>query len=351
MKNLRQTYIDHLASGATKLAYCLRIVRQDGTTFRFTTYDGQLTMLDTGAIYEPQEAVSLDSAVTTDASGSPAKIDLSGALSPNGVSRDDLAAGLFDFAELYLFRTIWDDPREDDEELVKGFFGKTELEDNRFVAEFRSIAAKLDQEIGRVHTPTCDADLGDSRCQVRLSPPEWTASTSYTVREDGDAGSGSVVAPTTENGRHFKCITAGTSGSSEPSWDTTIGNTTSDGGVVWKAFRALTQTDAVASVTSNGEFAGQLSGFPDDWWGGGTVKFTSGANAGIEREVKGYVSGVYELWQAMPFDVAVGDSFTATAGCRKRFDEDCAGKFDNHVNFQGFPHLPGENATNKFGGQ
>ncbi|MDZ4345364.1 MAG: hypothetical protein U1E51_23345 [Candidatus Binatia bacterium] len=31
----------------------------------------------------------------------------------------------------------------------------------------------------------------------------------------------------------FKCTTAGTTGGSEPAWDTTVGNTTSDGSVVW----------------------------------------------------------------------------------------------------------------------
>lgn len=350
MKNLRQAYIDHLSSGTLRLTVCMRIVRRDGTTFRFTDHDRELTMQDTGAVYQPQDSASADSAVTYNADGSPDKIDLMGALVPNGVSRDDIQGGLFDFAEVFIFRTIWDDPMEDDEELMKGRFGTTELEDNRFVTDFTSLASALDQEIGRVHSPVCDANLGDNLCQVRLTPPTWSASTAYNERTDGDAGSGSVVAPSTENGTHQKCITAGTSGSSEPTWNTAIGGTTTDGTVTWEAIRARTQTDTVGAVTGKGVFTGQIS-FPDDWFGGGTVKFTSGANSGIEREVKSYVSGQYTLWAAMPFDVSVGDTFVATAGCRKRFDQDCQQKFENRFNFQGYPHLPGENAVNKFGGQ
>ena len=55
----------------------------------------------------------------------------------------------------------------------------------------------------------------------------WTASTSYSV--------GDYVVPTSENGFVYKCITAGTSGSSEPSWPTTEGATITDGSVEWQA--------------------------------------------------------------------------------------------------------------------
>jgi hypothetical protein len=60
---------------------------------------------------------------------------------------------------------------------------------------------------------------------------QWTASTSYSV--------GQFIVPTTFNsisgstGRVFYCSTAGTSGSSQPTWPTTIGGTVTDGGVTW----------------------------------------------------------------------------------------------------------------------
>lgn len=55
----------------------------------------------------------------------------------------------------------------------------------------------------------------------------WAATTAYVA---GDK----VVAVATPNGTVlFKCTTGGTSGASEPSWDTTPGNTTADGTVTW----------------------------------------------------------------------------------------------------------------------
>ncbi len=47
-----------------------------------------------------------------------------------------------------------------------------------------------------------------------------------------------------------------------------------------------------------------------------------------------------ELWQQMPEPIAAGDTFTVTAGCDKRFAT-CRDRFDNTVNFRGFPHIPG----------
>jgi uncharacterized phage protein (TIGR02218 family) len=38
--------------------------------------------------------------------------------------------------------------------------------------------------------------------------------------------------------------------------------------------------------------------------------------------------------------VEAGDAFTITAGCDKHF-KTCKAKFDNSVNFRGFPHVPG----------
>jgi uncharacterized phage protein (TIGR02218 family) len=43
-----------------------------------------------------------------------------------------------------------------------------------------------------------------------------------------------------------------------------------------------------------------------------------------------------ELRQAMAEGVEAGDAFTITAGCDKHF-KTCKAKFDNSVNFRGFP--------------
>lgn len=44
---------------------------------------------------------------------------------------------------------------------------------------------------------------------------------------------GVYIRPTTANGKLYECTTAGTTGSTEPTWPTTIGNTVADGTAVW----------------------------------------------------------------------------------------------------------------------
>ena len=73
----------------------------------------------------------------------------------------------------------------------------------------------------------------------------------------------------------------------------------------------------------------------------GLVIFTSGENSGYQRRVRSYDSGEYTTDLPFPFDIEVGDEFTAIVGCQKRLTEDCKDRFNNVLNFQGEPHLPG----------
>jgi len=67
---------------------------------------------------------------------------------------------------------------------------------------------------------------------LKLWPETWQSSTAYTV--------GDVVKASTYDSHAYKCTTAGTSGGSEPTWDTDNGDTTSDGTVTWTTFDSKT---------------------------------------------------------------------------------------------------------------
>jgi hypothetical protein len=56
-------------------------------------------------------------------------------------------------------------------------------------------------------------------------PNDWAASTAYSL--------GNSVKPVNENGYHYECTTAGTSGAAEPAWPTSPGQTVQDGTAVW----------------------------------------------------------------------------------------------------------------------
>ena len=157
--------------------------------------------------------------------------------------------------------------------------------------------------------------------------------------------------PSSFNDRHFKCIVAGTSGGSEPSWDTTLGNPTVEsvsGGPTWETIRARTLLVTVSStsgdVTSNRDFVITYAGdAPDAFITGGLVTWISGANADVPpMEVKSWdlATKTIILFLPMPFDIAGGETIEIQAGCLKDVPT-CRDTFDNIFNFIGEPYVPG----------
>ncbi|HWP59524.1 MAG TPA: DUF2163 domain-containing protein [Candidatus Acidoferrales bacterium] len=172
-----------------------------------------------------------------------------------------------------------------------------------YEAEFKSFEHYMQQTVGHVYSKHCRApilgydgqdeeDTDDVNfCKVRLDPPVWQANTPYTARALRDAGVGSIVKPTAANGRYFECAVAGTSGATEPVWNTTIGATTVDGGVTWKAIEAYIKRGAVYSVlepkfkfrVNNPLFSTE----PDGWYRFGRILWGSESdNIWMESEIK-----------------------------------------------------------------
>ena len=103
---------------------------------------------------------------------------------------------------------------------------------------------------------------------------------------------------------------------------------------------AYTVNGVVTNVASSYTFSDSARGEASDYFTYGLVTFTSGANAGISMEIRNYNAGQFGLFLPMPYAIAVGDHYTARAGCDKSF-ETCIAKFNNAVNFRGEPHVPG----------
>jgi uncharacterized phage protein (TIGR02218 family) len=203
--------------------------------------------------------------------------ELAGALADDTLNEDDLAAGRYDAADVELWLVDWSEPSLR-VLMAKGTLGEVRRDGTVFTAELNGLSQKLTQDTGRIYTATCSADLGDGRCSLDLTLAAFR-------------GSGMVAAVT-----------------------------------------------ATSALRASG-----LGDFDDGWFTGGRLSFTSGANAGLSVEVKLHRAGsevTIDLWQAMPQPIAPGDTFTVTAGCDKRFAT-CHDRFNNVVNFRGFPHIPG----------
>ena len=103
---------------------------------------------------------------------------------------------------------------------------------------------------------------------------------------------------------------------------------------------SITVSGTISAVEAAHAFVDATRHETKNYFAYGVVHFTSGANAGLRMEVREYGAGRFNLFLPMPNAMAVGDSYTAVAGCDKLFDT-CAGRFGNAVNFRGEPHVPG----------
>lgn len=98
-------------------------------------------------------------------------------------------------------------------------------------------AYDLGRILQRLYIET-DAERGNASLEstiqtiIRLAfGPTFAISTAYTAASGTTPGS--RVTPSTQNGFYYRCTTGGTSGGSEPSWPTTIGNTVASGTCVF----------------------------------------------------------------------------------------------------------------------
>ena len=103
---------------------------------------------------------------------------------------------------------------------------------------------------------------------------------------------------------------------------------------------------AAHTVTGTLTGVGGASSFTDlarseaaDYFGAGTIRFTSGPNSGLKAiEIKSFSSGVITTFEPFYYLPVVGNSYSMTRGCRKRMS-DCQA-YGNIINFGGFPFIP-----------
>ncbi|MGQ7792913.1 DUF2163 domain-containing protein [Faunimonas sp. B44] len=176
MKSFSPALAAHLASGATTLCQCWRIVRGDGIVLGFTDHDRPVAF--DGVEHEPASGLDASEAVAH-AGLQVGGLEVAGALTSDRISAADLEAGLYDNARVETWLVNWAAPAE--RHLMRvGSIGEVRREDGAFTAEIRSLAHQLDQPQGRLFRFTCDADLGDARCGVSLSDPAFAASATVT---------------------------------------------------------------------------------------------------------------------------------------------------------------------------
>lgn len=146
---------------------CWRVVRADGMELRLTEHDRAIEI--DGETFEPGAAFETSSFTAT-SNLSPGHASISGALSSEAITQDDVAAGLWDRARVSVFRADWRTSTLLGH-VWSGRLSEVRCEGVRLTARLVSLKADLQTRIGRIYSRKCDAWLGDSRCKVDLSDP------------------------------------------------------------------------------------------------------------------------------------------------------------------------------------
>ncbi|MBM1631770.1 DUF2163 domain-containing protein [Sulfitobacter mediterraneus] len=202
-----------------------------------------------------------------------------GALSHASIREDEIEQGRFDGAAVKAWLVNWQDP---DHRMLKfsGSIGELRRIDGAFRAELRGLTEALNRPMGRVYQKPCTAVLGDKNCRFDLSQPGYRETRAVEQIEDRRR-------------------------------------------LIWDAFE----------------------GYGEGWFERGRLEALDGAAAGLWSVIKHDRTKdgnrVIDLWEPLRAVLAPGDTVRLIAGCDKRL-EICRLKFDNLINFQGFPDIPSE---------
>jgi hypothetical protein len=243
------------------------------------------------------------------------------------------------------------------EYLNRGILGEVKTGRNAFQAELRGLTQHLQQQMVEVVQPSCIAMFGDAKCKKSIAmwsatghvtgvlsnqsfltdlgdPINYYSKGRLTWTSGANTGLGADIKffggqPNYTMLSYTSVISSGALTPTMPSGKTFA----RDNGVVDSTGVTFRLSDTPSSAGTYEPNGGVYYFNTED--NGKTVTITYSV-----MDYTATATGQIDLQLVAPYDVNVGDTFTAIAGCDKLFST-CTGTFQNAVNFRGFPHLPG----------
>jgi len=171
-----------LDSGAATLCRCWKLRRKDGVELGFTDHDGPVVFEGT----EFQADTGMDASALQSATG--LGVDngqAAGALTSDAISEADIRAGLYDRGEIWHWLVDWKRP-DLRVLLFRGELGEIRRADGAFEVELRGLTERLNVPVGRSILRACDRALGDAKCGVDVTRPEFAAEVEPAPGSDGN---------------------------------------------------------------------------------------------------------------------------------------------------------------------
>lgn len=171
MRTVGASLLTHYESGATTMAWGLKVTRTDTTVFGWTSHDADVTI--GSVLYDSAPGLDVASLVST-AGLAVDNTELTILDDSTVMTREEVLAGIWDGAAFELFRFNWADLTQGRDVLKVGNFGNVQPRRGSFVVELRGLRQRLQASIGVVTQPTCRWRLGDSRCGVNVASGTYT---------------------------------------------------------------------------------------------------------------------------------------------------------------------------------
>ncbi len=168
MKNIPAALLAHYALPVTTLAHLWRIALTDGVRVMCVT-DHDADIVFGGETYIAAAGFT-PTAVQTTSDLAVDNLDVEGLLAIGLISADEVLSGALDRASVTIRRCNYKSIADGTELLRKGWLGQVTITKTGFTAELRGQLQLLQQPLGVALLPSCNADLGDSKCGVDLAP-------------------------------------------------------------------------------------------------------------------------------------------------------------------------------------
>ena len=288
----------HLASGTITVCTLYKLTRKDGNVYTFTDHDQNI---DTSAHQDPEGLTGISDGSLSPLSGyvyeaaigfSPTALENKADLSADNqevncfidsetIKVNELRFDIWSECDVEIRLVNYNDLTMGEVKLRKGSLGNLSWKNGLLNAEVLGLTNKLTVNLGRSYGAPCDAELGDSRCQATVPVHHGAVASAVSAHE-------------------------------------------------------ITVADGSPPNMN----------FTDGYYDDGVVTFTSGVCSGLSNQIDhaSTQSGVHHLTLKLQLFAAPspGDTFTISPGCLHN-PTDCRVKFNNLVNYQGFPTMPSQN--------
>jgi hypothetical protein len=354
MRTISAAMLAHLQGATQTVATLWLVTRKDGQQFAVTDLDQPITY--NGITYKAAGGYT-HSQVDMTSDLSTANLEVQAVFDSSAITQASLESGAWDFATVVCELVNYADLSMGAVVLDSGVIGQISIMNGAYKAELRGLAQIVQQEQGEMFSPTCRATFGDSKCTVNLAPltvggSVASVNSAVSWNDPTLTQVGPTVGFVDTHGWRIPTRSPFTIQIVPP----TGGAFVSDGGVhdpVGNTWGAVGGSPGKNQYTVSGTGLYTFDGadnpgqevfinynYSIGYFAYGTVKFLSGQNAGFSMEVKTFSPGVVTLAMAMPFPIAVGDTYTITAGCDRQIGT-CFTRYNNIVHFRGEPYIPG----------